>query len=345
MDAARVLDVIPWLSWCLDDPVDKLFLWQMNMFARFDFGSLPRMNGLIGSALIRANLTDFHVREILGFEPTGTGEHFVVEICKRNQNTPWVAKVLADLAGVAVNDIGYCGLKDRLAETTQWFSLYSPKRHIEKDQLRHETFDVLNIDRHSKKLRRGDHKGNAFKITLREIDFDRHVLRSRLNKIGLLGVPNYFGEQRFGVNASNLFNAEKLIKTGRLRGNRHGSGFCLSAARSWLFNLILANHIEDYLKGEAFPFSQTGPLWGRGRSKADSCMLRKESRLLANWSEWCYALEHAGLTQERRKLIVLPDALSYEYLSSDTLTIKFELPRGCYATVVLREIAQLNRPR
>jgi tRNA pseudouridine13 synthase len=317
----------------------------MTMAGKFDLGSLPRLNELIGSALVRAHLTDFQVKEILGFKPTGVGEHFLVEIRKRNQNTNWIAKILADLAGIGINDIGYCGLKDRIAETTQWFSLYLPKRQIGKDQLRHHAFEVLNTDRHSKKLRRGDHKGNVFNITLRETTFDRHVFRGRLNKIGSLGVPNYFGEQRFGINGNNLCNAEKLIKRGSLKGNRQGSGFYLSAARSWLFNLILASHVQDHRNGEAFPFAQTGPLWGRGRSKAEPCMLPQESKVLANWSEWCYALEHAGLSQERRKLIVVPSALSYEYISSDNLIIKFELPRGCYATVVLREIAQLNRPR
>ncbi len=316
----------------------------MNLDARFDFGSLPRMNETVGSALMRVHLTDFQVREILGFKPSGTGEHFLIEICKRNQNTRWVAKILADLAGIDICDIGYCGLKDRLAETTQWFSLYLPKRQIGKDQLRHEAFDVLKIDRHSKKLRRGDHKGNAFNITLREITFDRKVFERRLNEIGSVGVPNYFGEQRFGINAGNLLTAAKLVKSGRLKGNRQGTGFYLSAARSWLFNLILGRHIEDHLGGEEFPFLQTGPLWGRGRTRADPCILPKESRLLANWSEWCYALEHSGLTQERRQLIVVPSALSCEYLSRKNLTIKFELPKGCYATAVLREIAQLNRP-
>ena len=74
------------------------------MDARFDFGSLPRMNETVGSALMRVHLTDFQVREILGFEPSGTGEHLAIEICKRNQNTQWVAKILADLAGVGVNE-------------------------------------------------------------------------------------------------------------------------------------------------------------------------------------------------------------------------------------------------
>ena len=91
----------------------------MPMAGKFDLGNLPRLNDLIGSALVRAHLTDFHVKKIFGFKPTGVGEHFLLEIRKRNQNTNGIAKISADLAGIGISDIGYCGLKDRIAETTQ----------------------------------------------------------------------------------------------------------------------------------------------------------------------------------------------------------------------------------
>ena len=66
--------------------------------------------------------------------------------------------------------------------------------------------------------------------------------------------------------------------------------------------------------------------------------------MLSEWAEWCHALEHAGLQQQRRKFILRPSEFSYQQLEDAVFELKFELPTGCYATAILREIAQLFRP-
>ena len=72
---------------------------------------------------MRAQLEDFFVDEVLGFEPDGEGEHVLLQVEKRNTNTQWLADQLAGFAGIPKRDVSYAGMKDRNAVTRQWFSL------------------------------------------------------------------------------------------------------------------------------------------------------------------------------------------------------------------------------
>src|SRR5690606_26486367 len=119
----------------------------------------------------RVEPEDFQVDEITGFKPAGAGEHSVLKVRKRGENTAWIAGQIARLAGVSNNDVGYCGLKDRQAVTSQWFSVYLPGRVDEPDwaQLYADSVTLLASDRHSKKLRRGEDLGNRFLIHLRNV--------------------------------------------------------------------------------------------------------------------------------------------------------------------------------
>ena len=181
----------------------------------------------------------------MDIEPSGEGEHLWLLISKKDQNTSWVAGILAKLAGIKRNDVGYCGMKDRFAITTQWFSLHVPGRDLDLDTLIHSDFTILRTARHNKKLRRGMHQGNRFKIVLREFEVEEKSFDDRMKLISRHGVPNYFGEQRFGHQGNNLHEVQKLIMADKLKGNRHGTGLYLSAARSWLFNLVLARQIDN----------------------------------------------------------------------------------------------------
>ena len=280
----------------------------------------------------------------MDIEPSGDGEHLWLLISKKDQNTSWVAGILAKLAGIKRNDVGYCGMKDRFAITTQWFSLHVPGRDLDLDTLIHSDFTILRTARHNKKLRRGMHQGNRFKIVLRELEVEEKSFDDRMKLISRYGVPNYFGEQRFGHQGNNLHEVQKLIMADKLKGNRHGTGLYLSAARSWLFNLVLARHIDNADGSLDRLQDYTGPLWGRGRSSADRNAASVEEQVLKDWQDWCYALEHAGLKQERRNLILRSDSVLYDWIEPNQLSLEFSLLRGCFATALLREIAQLSRP-
>ena len=193
------------------------------------------------------------VDEILGFEFSGIGEHLIVNIRKHGQNSRWIAARLAELSGIEERHVGYCGLKDRYAVTSQWYSLYLPNRCLNMADLSHPDFEVISLNRHRKKLRRGMHAGNSFNIVINNITTSQEKLEQRLETIDHLGFPNYFAERRFGFNGGNLVEAARLIDSSRLKGNRMRQGIFLSAARSWLFNLVLARHITNYHDGTIFP--------------------------------------------------------------------------------------------
>lgn len=293
---------------------------------------------------------DFQVDEVLGYEPQGEGEHVYLHIRKRGENTAWVAEHIARLAQVNINDVGYGGRKDRHAVTTQWFSVYLPKATEPDWQLlSSDSLQVLGYHRHPRKLRRGDHAENRFSIRLRNIDAAAVTdIEQRLQSIREQGVPNYFGEQRFGHYGNNLTAAQQLFE-GRPIRDKQKRGLVLSAARSYLFNQVVAarvrkNNWSMLLAGDPENFP-SGPLWGRGRLTSSAATLAAEEDALRDWAEWCNALEHVGLQQERRGLVLNPRDLNWQWendLSAQHLSVSFTLGSGAFATAVLREILELR---
>lgn len=295
------------------------------------------------TAILKAEPEDFYVEEQLGFEPSGTGEHLYLFIEKRDRNTQAVAETLAQLAGVSIKDVGYAGLKDRRAVTRQWFSLYLP-RQLELTICSGDGFTVLRSTRHSQKLRRGDHQSNLFRIGLKNIEGDLSLLESHLLSIRQQGVPNYFGEQRFGHAASNLQQIETFLQKAKGKQQGFQDRLRVSAMRSWLFNQVLAERVRQKnwntgIDGEVGA-ETTGPLWGRGRLAASGQVLALEQAVLGSYQSWCHFLEHCGLQQERRSLMLKPEAFEWQ-CEEKQLQLSFILPPGCYATAVLREIATL----
>ncbi len=206
----------------------------------------PRAFGLPPvSALLRAQPEDFGVEEIPAFEPSGAGEHLLLRVRKRGANTQWVAGRLAQIAGVRPMDVGYAGLKDRNAVTTQWFSVPARKRTPQSwlgagGGFDAEGFEVQEAHAHARKLARGELAGNRFRILLRDVEGSPAALRARLEEIARRGAPNYFGPQRFGRDLQNLQAA--LAGAG---ASRHVDAFALSAARSLVFNAVLAARVRD----------------------------------------------------------------------------------------------------
>ena len=298
-----------------------------------------------GSAQFRVEPEDFRVDEVLGFEPTGEGEHWLLQIRKRGENTAWVAEQIARLADVPERDIGYCGRKDRHAVTCQWFSVHLPgQRAPDWQALNSDSVQLLASGRHARKLRRGAHAANRFVIRLRNVSSVSDTSQ-RLERVFAQGLPNYFGEQRFGSQGSNLHKAHALLVERRNIRNRTQRSMALSAARSWLFNRVLSVRVEQNNWRTALPGdpqeSPTGPLWGRGRSLAAEQTLDLETQALTPWAPWCMGLEHVGLKQERRPLVLQPQEASWRWLEQD-LEVSFTLEPGAFATSVLREITTLT---
>lgn len=140
----------------------------------------------------------------------GDGEHLYLRLRKTGDNTEFVARELASLAGCRSFDVGFCGLKDRHAVTSQWFSLYRPGKASEDSEFIAsvaERWQVLSAFRSSRKLRRGDHQGNRFVIVLRDVVGAHADIDEALARLKEQGAPNYFGPQRFGHGGGNLDQA------------------------------------------------------------------------------------------------------------------------------------------
>jgi tRNA pseudouridine13 synthase len=287
---------------------------------------------------------DFAVDEQLGFQPTGEGEHLFLRVEKRGLNTITVAGALAEAAGVDPAAVGYAGLKDRRAVTRQWFSVATPRCHLELPADLDAA--VLTQTRHARKLRRGQIARNAFCIRLRGVQGAADEIEARLVVLRDDGAPNYFGVQRFGRKGGNLDAAWIwLSRRPRRRLSAFKRGLYISAARSLLFNAVLAERVRRgnwnvIIEGD--PLDQgrpTGPLWGRGRSAAQDASAVLEAEALAPLGQWLEPLEHIGLAQQRRVLALLPENLIWQWEQEQTvLRLEFALCSGSYATSVVEEL-------
>lgn len=317
----------------------------------------------------KAEPEHFHVREWLGFDADGEGEHALLIVRKRNANTLWVARALARHAGIAPRDIGFAGLKDRQAVTEQAFTVPLAKQSLDIwEGYQGEGFEVLSAARHRRKLRRGAHKANDFRIVLDEITGDVGALQERLDVIARAGVPNYFGAQRFGRSGRNLEMAAAWFDNDAEPRDRTQRGFALSAARAAMFNLVLSERVRrgDWnrllagdvvnLDGTGSIFSidkvdadlerrcaeldvhPTGPLWGRGELRTAHEPAEVESRVAERCAAFSLGLTANGLSHERRALRVPVKNLAWT-LDDRRLILEFRLPRGAFATGVVAEVS------
>ncbi|MBK1719383.1 tRNA pseudouridine(13) synthase TruD [Thiocystis violacea] len=330
---------------------------------------LPRAHGApLGEGRLRVEPEDFRVTERLGFNPDGEGDHLLLWVRKTSANTEWVARRLAAVAGVPVSTVGYAGLKDRHAITEQWFSIPKPREGLpDWTPLGDQGIEVLETHPHRRKLKRGALAGNRFRIQARDCPVGVEDLETRLAAIRARGVPNYFGEQRFGHADGNLRQAHALLTGAARRVVRHQRGLWLSAARSQIFNELLAERVrrDDWDRpqpGEALQLAgshsffvantiddtlvarcgqrdlhPTGPLWGAGDPPTGPGVRALEVSIAQGFAPWLERLAGLGLEQERRALRLPVDDLVGE-LDGTGLRLEFSLPSGAYATAVLREI-------
>lgn len=304
-------------------------------------------------ARIRTTPDDFQVTEELGYEFTGDGEHDFLWVEKTGTNTEWLSRQLARFADVPARDVGYAGLKDRHAVTRQWFSV---PRWNAPDW---NSFDVdgaviLDVQRHNKKLRRGAHRANRFRIVLRGEDLASRVadIEQRIEAIRQQGVPNYFGEQRFGRDGSNLDLADVWAKGKRLP--RHKRSLAISSIRSFVFNESLDARVRNgtwnvLLPGDKANLDGTGSVFDV--EDIDEELLRRcnemdihpAGELVGDGSdmgpaEWLAALGKARVEKGTRSLRLRVGGLEMQ-VNNESVVLAFTLGRGAFATSVLREIA------
>ena len=336
-------------------------------------GALPdwaRAHGLpLFAASIRDTPADFQVVENLGFEFSGSGEHDYLWVEKTAANTDWVARQLARHADVRPADVGYAGMKDRHAITRQWFSV--PNRgDADWAAFTAEGVAILDVRRHHRKLRRGAHDDNTFRIALRtpQAAAKKGAAEERLGLMAVRGVPNYFGPQRFGRDGANLDLARRLFAGARLKRDKRS--IAISAARSFLFNEILALRVADgswerILPGELVNLDGSGSvfraesvdatlerraadldihptatLWGLRSEISPAVVGSLERDATLDQEDLKTGLERLKVKAGHRPLRLRIADLSWEF-EDDALWLDFRLPSGAFATSVLREIAAL----
>jgi tRNA pseudouridine13 synthase len=321
---------------------------------------------------IKSEPEDFQVEEIPSYEPCGEGAHTFLFVEKRLCNSDEVARALARAAGVPPRDVGYAGRKDRRALTRQWFSVpdYAPERAL---ALELEGVRVLRAERHRNKLRTGHLRGNRFAIRARDVtasDFER--ARERAQELARRGMPNRFGDQRFGRDGDNALRARAILapEAGSRAPHprdRRALRFLVSALQSAVFNAVLAERADAFdavelgdvavvhasgglfvveelpresARAAAFEISATGPIFGTRSPEPAGDVLRREREVLHRFGldgplQIPRGIELRGT---RRSLRVRPGALELAREGDRDVWLRFELPPGSYATVLLEEL-------
>lgn len=309
----------------------------------------------------------FRVREVPAYEPSGTGSHVYAWIEKQGLTTPEAIRHLATAANVNPRDVGYGGMKDKHATTWQWLSFPEAAEPLLAG-LELEGVRVLNHSRHGNKLRVGHVRENHFEVTLSEVsEAEAPALIARFDEMVTSGVPNRYGQQRFGF-GNNVAQGLAILSGTRRERDRRKRTLLISAVQSAVFNLVLnertrQNTLRTVLPGDVLQKTETGGVFTSTDAAADQPRLdahevhttgplpglKAPQPAPGSAAE---ALERAasaevGLTADllqanardlpgaRRPLLLRIDATAPPRLANNELSLFFALPSGAYATVVV----------
>jgi tRNA pseudouridine13 synthase len=315
---------------------------------------------------IRTAPEDFRVDEQPLYHPSGAGAHTFVRVEKRLRTTEAVARDLARAAGARPQDVGYAGRKDRAAVATQWLSVpgLDPDAAL---ALELPGARVLEAVRHPHKLRTGQLRGNAFAIRVRGADEGALArARERCAEILARGLPNRFGEQRFGSAGDNADRARRFCAGELSVRDRRDARFLVSAWQAEVFNAVLAarplpldelepgdlamrhdsggvfavqDPASESERARRFEISATGPVFGPRMTWPAGAVAERERAVMSAHGLDPDALRLPGVRARgaRRAIRVRPGELALERDGEDAL-LRFALPAGSYATVLIEEL-------
>lgn len=353
-----------------------------------DFSQLAYANGAPQiKADFKVEAEDFQVQEQHAYSLSGEGEHLWLYLQKTGENSEWMAKQIAKWAGIPRSAVGMAGQKDRHAMTQQWLSIHLPgKPDPDWSEWQYPQVQLLQSTRHNRKLQTGGLSGNRFVLRLRDLrQLDDSPLLELATSVAQLtdrlesmrtGVPNYFGEQRFGKRGANVPRALQMLRE-KQRVPRNKKSIYLSALRSWAFNRYLSQRIaaanwNQYVAGDIFQLEgssrcfvddksenlaqritegdihPTGRLIGDDSPKLlqpEGQALQLQQAWLTEFSEWQSLLAADRVNADYRALRLLPQDLQWQWLPQQQdgkerldLQLAFTLPAGAFATMVLREL-------
>ncbi len=224
------------------NPSTDSWLLPLNVSNDFVFNPSPR---------------DFSVEEIPLYDFSGEGEHLIVKVRKKNLSTWELTDLLSNHLGIPRRQIGYAGLKDKHALTTQYLSL--PASCEERlEAFAHDGVTILERTRHANRLRIGHLKGNRFRLRFKKVLGVQKEKIDRVTEwIESYGMPNYFGLQRFGVEGNNWQEGQQIVQ-GKLRmRDRKMREFLVGSYQSKLFNDWLSRRIRISRLLEEFSAAET----------------------------------------------------------------------------------------
>lgn len=336
----------------------------------------PELLGISGR--IKQEPAHFVVEELPLYEPQGQGAHLYICVEREGMTTREVVKALAREFALDQSQIGYAGLKDKEARCTQTFSL--TLADMDEAEALRRVNDTLELKahwakRHGNKLKRGHLLGNRFKVLVSGVGKGAlNCAQAVADALNERGLPNYFGEQRFGVDGDNAQAGRRAIKGSGGRGGRDNRqkwlrSLMLNAFQSELFNRWLAERIQrdefarvllgDIAKktdtGGLFEvedpvaeqprldrgeITYTGPIYGHKMRLASGEAGQRETEVLEAEEVSQQELKKAGLKGSRRPARLLPGPITITPQSEEGLEglwFSFALPKGSYATTLLRE--------
>lgn len=336
----------------------------------FDWADIPLVTPELpgtGGA-IRGSPEDFQVEELPAYEPVGHGSHLYLKVRKRGLTTRDLVQALK-AAGVPEVRIGVAGLKDKAAVTVQWLSL--PKAHESAADALDELSgaEVLERSYHRNKLGLGHLKGNRFEITIRDAAPGAAARAGAVfAELSRCGAPNWFGPQRFGRFGSNAYDGWRLLQGEHVPGGHRLQRFFVSALQSLVFNAILAERVRAGLYGTvvegdwarkhetggtfmveaadaeapraaSLEISPTIPLYGRKVKPSPGLAGKFEAAVMERYGlSWSQFTARRGDRRSSRILIEEPTVRE----ANDGLVLTFALPKGSYATSVLREVMKVD---
>jgi tRNA pseudouridine13 synthase len=317
---------------------------------------------------IKAEPAHFVVEEIPLYEPAGEGEHIYVRLTREGWTTRALQQRLVGLFNLREVDVGCAGLKDKHARVTQTFSLLL--ENVDEATVARRIQGTLPVEmmwakRHRNKLRKGHLLGNRFRIVVLHPEPEAMAQAEAIcQALQVHGLPNFYGVQRFGIEGDNAQRGREVL-LGRGPRERWLKRFLLSAYQAALFNAWLTERIrrgwfERLLTGDIakktdtgglfevmdavveFPrFQQkeityTGPIYGARMRWASGGPGELERMVLEAAEVTTGMLRRARLDGSRRPARLFLGDLSIEP-HPDGLLFMFTLPKGVYATTVLRE--------
>ncbi len=319
---------------------------------------------------IRQKSSHFVVEEISLYEPSGEGIHLYMNITKENITTRDVQLKLAELFNLDPSEVGKAGLKDKYAIATQTFSVVFDGEQPEPEDVIRIVEAELSVKvnwakYHGNKLRAGHLEGNRFTVTVTDVTDEALENAKKISEqIHKIGIPNYYGVQRTGKEGENIIQGWLILKNKKRLGDRWLRKYLLSSYQSYLCNRYLAERVEqskfstlihgdlakkhdtggvfivEDLETEQRRFNDkeisfTAPMYGYKMRQSQYEATELENKILDSVAitEKDFRKHHVKGT--RRLGRILPKISLNE--NPEGLEISFTLPKGSFATTVLRE--------